>query len=53
MSTTWYIRIKPIKKLTKKQEEELRLRVGVSLFKVVQEVENKQDFYEAIVSNGS
>lgn len=40
MSKTWYIRIKPIRDLTKKEEEKLIPLIGVALSRAVDAIEH-------------
>jgi hypothetical protein len=51
MSTTWYIRIQPTHKLTKKEDLELRARIAALLDHVVRTVEDKQEFGVSLSRN--
>jgi hypothetical protein len=51
MSTTWYIRIQPTHKLTKKEDLELRARIAALLDHAVRTVEDKQEFGVSLSRN--
>lgn len=51
MSTTWYIRIQPTHKLTKKEDMTLRARIAACMLNVVKAIEEKQDFEVSLSRN--
>lgn len=51
MNTTWYIRIKPTHKLTKKEDMTLRARIVACMLNVVKAIEEKQDFEVKLSKN--